>query len=143
MVHFTIDDIAAGEESVDRRMADEMAAGRAALAKGAPPRETLLINAGGPYGSDVLRGVQAAADKVWKTIEDGSVDAGKTWLRANIAIQTARGGSAAGGSGGNGGSGGSVASCGTNRQWTATPILPGGSMGAMFSFPKRVQGGED
>eukprot|EP00747_Dinoflagellata_sp_TGD_P209394 gnl/TRDRNA2_/TRDRNA2_82788_c0_seq2.p1 gnl/TRDRNA2_/TRDRNA2_82788_c0~~gnl/TRDRNA2_/TRDRNA2_82788_c0_seq2.p1 ORF type:complete len:350 (+),score=71.36 gnl/TRDRNA2_/TRDRNA2_82788_c0_seq2:97-1146(+) len=84
VVHFTINDITLAETSVDRRMAKEMKDGREAIAQAADVREVVKANAGGPYGSSVLRKVQAESDKVWDSLH-GS-DVGKTWLKASIAI---------------------------------------------------------
>jgi hypothetical protein len=67
VVHFTINDIAFAETSVDTRMNKEMADGRAALKTG-DARAMIRANAGGPYGSAVLKGVQADSDKVWHAV---------------------------------------------------------------------------
>lgn len=107
VVHFTIDDIVHAERSVDSRMASEMQAGRAAsqlksstvLEEYEKIRAIVSVNAGGPYGSEVLRQVQAESDKVWTQIcgqdmfvdinkmqELGSTISSKMWLRAAVRI---------------------------------------------------------
>mmetsp|Transcript_58815 Transcript_58815/g.161412 ORF Transcript_58815/g.161412 Transcript_58815/m.161412 type:complete len:258 (+) Transcript_58815:47-820(+) len=84
VVHFTINDIEFAERSVDGRMLGEMADGRAALAT-ADALQVIRANAGGPYGSAALRGVQADSDKVWEAVKAGG-DAGASWYKASIAI---------------------------------------------------------
>tara|TARA_B110001452_G_scaffold260658_1_gene258443 strand:+ start:702 stop:1868 length:1167 start_codon:yes stop_codon:yes gene_type:complete len=87
VVHFTINDIGFAERSVDRRMQGEMQKGRAALA-GGNVREIIQANAGGPYGSAVLRGVQADSDAVWESVRSGEAEGGAAldWCKARIAI---------------------------------------------------------
>lgn len=58
MIHFEINDVAFAEKSVDARMATEMLTGSEAIRRGASAREVILANAGGPYGSQVLRQVR-------------------------------------------------------------------------------------
>jgi len=84
VVHFTINDITFAERSVDTRMLGEMADGKAALAS-ADALKIIDANAGGPYGSAALRGVQADSDKVWEAVKAGG-DAGASWYKASIAI---------------------------------------------------------
>merc|ERR1719163_2223213 len=89
VVHFTINELAFAESSVDRRMAKEMADGRAAEKTG-DAMTMICANAGGPYGSSVLKGVQADSDKVWESISSGSAgDVGKSWYKAHINIMAA------------------------------------------------------
>jgi len=86
VVHFTINDIAFAEKSVDLRMAKEMADGSAAEKTG-DAMKMIRANAGGPYGSAVLKGVQADSDKVWESVSSGSAgDVGKSWYKARINI---------------------------------------------------------
>jgi len=85
VVHCTINDIAFAEKSVDGRMLREMADGRGALAAGGT-RSIIQANAGGPYGSAVLRGVQADSDAVWESVRTGQTEAGQTWHKARVAI---------------------------------------------------------
>ena len=109
VVHFTINDIAFACESVDRRMTGEIRTGATALAslrasssgsgssegtEGDSPlnavpaavRGLIEANAGGPYGSAVLPGVEAASNEVWATVKDGSAGVGQDWLKASIEI---------------------------------------------------------
>ena len=85
-VHFEINDLRFAERSVDARMAREMRDGRAALLPGRGVRDVIGANAGGPYGSGVLAGVQAASEAVWAQVRDGEVEAGRSWLKATIRI---------------------------------------------------------
>ena len=59
-LNFEIEDITFAEASVDRRMAGEMERGREAVESGDAGR-VVDANQGGPYGSAVLAGVQAAS----------------------------------------------------------------------------------
>ena len=88
VVHFTINELAFAESSVDRRMAKEMADGRAAEKTG-DAMAMIRANAGGPYGSAVLKGVQADSDKVWESVSSGSAGVGKSWYKARINIHAA------------------------------------------------------
>jgi len=107
-LHFTIDDIKFAEDSVDTRMLREMKDGKTAmnrlvgLEQGAASRspshpsevasatKTMIdANAGGPYGSAVLKGVQEASDKVWSSVIEGKDEvkgAGESWYKASFAI---------------------------------------------------------
>lgn len=89
VVNFGINELAFAERSVDTRMLSEMKLGRAALARAATdPAGVVKANAGGPYGSQVLAGVQSDSIKVWKEIVSGSVgDVGYGWLKASIGIE--------------------------------------------------------
>lgn len=105
VVHFTINDIEFACDSVDRRMTGEIAAGASALASlrassggtdgdddgdfnSVPSAVRALIeaNAGGPYGSAVLPGVEKASNEVWETVKDGSAGVGAGWHKAGIEI---------------------------------------------------------
>ena len=66
-LHFTINDIGCAETSVDTRMIGEIETGIKAMQKG-DVQELIEANAGGPYGSEVLKGVQADSDRVWNDI---------------------------------------------------------------------------
>jgi len=99
-LRFVINDISCAEKSVDSRMIREMKEGvKVVLSKEkiddnsdthAIRENTLEIiraNAGGPYGSSVLRGVQADSDKVWKEkVMNDEVDVGNDWYKACIQI---------------------------------------------------------
>ena len=85
-LNFEIADLAFAERSVDARMLGEMARGRAAAADG-DARAVVDANAGGPYGSAVLAGVQADSRKVWASVASGEAgDVGKSWYKAALTI---------------------------------------------------------
>lgn len=108
VVHFTINDIRHAQLSVDQRMELEMRRGQQAMARRAPHRETVAINAGGPYGSSVLAGVQKAAQKVWASVEADRL--ASSWHQANIAIEACDG------------------------EWTAHAVAPDGARSSAFRF---------
>jgi len=111
-LHFTINDIEYAKESVDQRMVQEIETGVAALEQ----RDVFAIiraNAGGPYGSEVLEGVQADSDRVWKEeVLSGKV--GQDWYKATIQINAH-----------------------TTEPWTAQAVRPDGSLGTEFTFGPR------
>lgn len=85
VVHFSINDITHAERSVDTRMEKEMRDGARALDM--HTRELIKANAGGPYGSAVLKGVQADSQRVWESVREGMEgNVGKTWLKASVKI---------------------------------------------------------
>lgn len=100
VVHFTINEISFACSSVDMRMTGEIAAGASALASlraskddetegdGVPEAVRGLVeaNAGGPYGSAVLPAVEAASNKNWESIKDGSAGVGDDWFKAGVQI---------------------------------------------------------
>lgn len=73
-IRFTINDIEFAKRSVDLRMKREMRAGSLSLSNGASTREIIAVNAGGPYGSSVLAGVQADSDRVWEEVIESDDD---------------------------------------------------------------------
>ncbi|KNC85228.1 hypothetical protein SARC_02602, partial [Sphaeroforma arctica JP610] len=87
VINFTINDIGYAERSVDKRMLGEMDVGRSALATNADTIEVIKANAGGPYGSKVLRQVHEDSNRVWDTIHKGETEVGKSWYKARIAIE--------------------------------------------------------
>ena len=89
VVNFAINDLSFAEKSVDSRMLLEMRFGRAALARAdSEPLGLVKANAGGPYGSAVLAGVQADSVRVWQSIvAGGEGDVGHGWHKASIAIE--------------------------------------------------------
>ena len=92
VVNFAINDIGFAERSVDSRMQREIKVGRRALSRAdAEPAALIRANAGGPYGSAVLAGVQADSRAVWRTISEGSAEGGvgQSWYKAAIAIDAA------------------------------------------------------
>eukprot|EP00607_Mallomonas_marina_P004399 CAMPEP_0182436910 /NCGR_PEP_ID=MMETSP1167-20130531/84369_1 /TAXON_ID=2988 /ORGANISM="Mallomonas Sp, Strain CCMP3275" /LENGTH=431 /DNA_ID=CAMNT_0024629591 /DNA_START=1 /DNA_END=1296 /DNA_ORIENTATION=+ len=105
VVHFTINDITFAEKSVDIRMQQEMQDGQTAKSildrcitdntdTLNSVRAIIKANAGGPYGSEVLQGVQTDSDAVWRTITCPTADTtdkdaetvGRDWYKASIHI---------------------------------------------------------
>ena len=87
VLRFTINDLSFAEASVDARMEHERREGRRALALAdSEPMAVVRANAGGPYGSAVLAGVQADSERVWRTVVDGSAGVASSWYKASIAI---------------------------------------------------------
>ena len=91
VVHFTIDDIKYAEKSVDERMISEMKRGSNAVASRTGDLRTdtkaiVAVNAGGPYGSEVLPSVQAESESVWSKIRDDAEGLRSDWLKASIRI---------------------------------------------------------
>ena len=86
-----MNDISFAEKSVDERMRKEMDAGRAVIAgSGVDIRAVTDVNLGGPYGSEVLKGVKEDSERVWEEVSTGKKgDVGKGWYLAPIYI-TAR-----------------------------------------------------
>jgi len=95
VVHFTIDEIERAEASVDARMLKEMVDGRAAMGRlqqGADRDRVLELigaNAGGPYGSAVLKRVQDESQGVWERVCAG--DAGDGWYKACVRVCASKG----------------------------------------------------
>jgi len=111
-LHFTINDLTHAQQSVDRRMIDEMQLGAKAIESG-DVFDIVYTNQGGPYGSKVLEGVQRDSDKVWKSqVLSGTV--GKDWYKATIAINAHQ-----------------------SEPWTAQAVKPDGSLGKKFTFEPR------
>jgi len=128
-LHFTINDLSCAEESVDARMIREMREGHRAVVGSLEERQSncekksatqniIRVNAGGPYGSDILKGVQHDSDRVWDEIVLNGGGVGGDWYKATIHIQASR-----------------------EKDWTAFAVRPDGSLGKEFSFtvpPKKV-----
>ena len=113
-LHFTINDLSEAEKSVDSRMIGEIKDGIAAIKSGDVQR-VINANAGGPYGSEVLKGVQADSDKVWEEILSGNADGvGDDWYMATIAI-----------------------TADPTKDWTAHAVKPDGQQGTVFTFGPR------
>mmetsp|Transcript_25733 Transcript_25733/g.37746 ORF Transcript_25733/g.37746 Transcript_25733/m.37746 type:complete len:478 (-) Transcript_25733:126-1559(-) len=114
-LHFTINDLSCAEQSVDSRMVGEISDGIDAKESG-DTMNIVLANAGGPYGSEVLHGVQADSDRVWDELvmKGGKDDVGGDWYKATIAIDAH-----------------------PTKKWTATPIRPDGSRGKTFTFENK------
>ncbi|EEC43947.1 predicted protein [Phaeodactylum tricornutum CCAP 1055/1] len=111
-LHFTVNDLSQAKESVDQRMVREIQTGINAVKKESV-FDIINANAGGPYGSEVLEGIQRDSDKVWNTVLDGSAGVGKDWYKATIRINAK-----------------------ANEPWTAQAVKPDGSLGAEFVFEK-------
>jgi len=88
VIHFEINCLSFAERSVDARMLREMADGQKALA--GTWEDLIKVNAGGPYGSKVLKGVQADSDRVWEQSVLGG-DLAKSWYKASISISAQEG----------------------------------------------------
>lgn len=118
-LHFFVDDLSHAESSVDQRMLREIRDGISALSS-EDVQQIINANAGGPYGSEVLKGVQADSDRVWDQVviggEGGGV--GKDWYKASIRIDGH-----------------------STEPWTARAIKPDGSEGTLHKFilPKHMQ----
>ncbi len=115
-VRFSINDIALAEGSVDRRMANEMAHGRAAAAAGKPAGDTVRVNAGGPYGASVLRSVQAQSHKVWQEVQAAKRrgdPAFADWHLANLEVTAS-----------------------ATEDWTLRAVAPDGRRSQAFRFER-------
>ncbi len=111
-LHFTINDLECAKQSVDRRMIQEIQDGVKAV-KSENVFNIIYANAGGPYGSQVLEGVQKDSDKVWESqVLSGNV--GNDWYKATIAINAH-----------------------ATEPWTAQAVKPDGSHGTTFTFERR------
>ena len=117
VIHFSINELRFAEMSVDTRMAKEMADGAAALAAqpGAGLNAIIRANAGGPYGSQVLKGVQADSDAVWAKLRRGEAgDVAMSWLKASIGIEAH-----------------------AERDWTVRALVNGEPRGQTYTFEKQ------
>jgi len=98
-LHFVVDDLSHAKRSVDQRMVREIKDGTQAQTV----QQIIHANAGGPYGSSVLPGVQADSDRVWdQVVMTGGVE--PDWYKASIRIEGH-----------------------ATQPWTARAILPNGS----------------
>jgi len=129
-LHFTINDLSHAESSVDSRMVKEMKEGIQAMQSG-DVHQVIKANAGGPYGSEVLKSIQRESDAVWDAIllsdkEEGEgetssgshgASVGRDWFKASIQIHARDDG-----------------------DWTANAVLPDGTKGTVFRFhpPRKV-----
>jgi len=124
VLRFTINDIRCAEKSVDVRMVKEMTSGGAVMkqdvegAEGSiDVRQLIRTNLGGPYGSEVLLGVQQDSDRVWEgnVVGDGAT-VGADWYKACIQID--------------------ADAMDPEKDWTANAIKEDGTSGASFAFEK-------
>lgn len=109
-LRFTINNLSFAESSVDSRMIDEIEGGIKALPD---VFDVIEANKGGPYGSEVLAGVQSDSDKVWTT-EVMSGNVGSDWYKATIAIEGH-----------------------DTKPWVARAVRPSGGPGNAFDFVSR------
>ena len=115
-LHFTINDLTHAKKSVDERMVREMKMGKEALESG-DVVNVIYSNLGGPYGSEVLEGVQADSDRVWNEIimadddEKGGDGVGKDWYKATLQINAH-----------------------SVKPWTIQAVRPDGSLGIEYTF---------
>lgn len=110
-LHFTINDLEQAKESVDRRMITEIQTGVNAIEKGCA-FDVIYANAGGPYGSEVLDGIQKDSDQVWSE-QVLSRSVGADWYKATIQINAY-----------------------ADKPWTARAVKPDGSLGTEFTFQR-------
>ena len=96
VVHFTIDELGHAERSVDLRMEAERRAGREIAASAeqlgdalSRARAVVNVNAGGPYGSEVLKAVKADSDAVLASVLGESGGGRQGWLKASVHIHGA------------------------------------------------------
>ena len=109
-LHFTINDLSHAKSSVDDRMVREMKMGREALDSG-DVVEVIYANAGGPYGSEVLEGVQADSDRVWDEVVMKGEEVGGDWYKATMKINAR-----------------------ADKPWTIQAVRPDGSLGTEYTF---------
>lgn len=109
-IHFTINDLDHARQSVDERMVKEIKTGQEAL-KSENVLNVIYANAGGPYGSEVLAGVQADSDRVWNEIVMKGENVGQDWFKATINIEAH-----------------------PTEPWTIQAVRPDGSLGTKYTF---------
>mmetsp|Transcript_26393 Transcript_26393/g.39338 ORF Transcript_26393/g.39338 Transcript_26393/m.39338 type:complete len:102 (+) Transcript_26393:1-306(+) len=101
-------------------MVREMMLGKEALESG-DVVQVIYSNQGGPYGSEVLEGVQADSDRVWNEIvmaDNNDAEAvGKDWYKATMQINAH-----------------------TDKPWTIQAVRSDGSLGTEYAFgePRKV-----
>jgi hypothetical protein len=110
VLRFEVNDLTEAKQSVDRRMVHEIKQGIKAVNR-EDVFEIVRANEGGPYGSDVLEGVQKDSDRVWK--EHVGKDVCEDWYKATIHI-TAH----------------------PTEPWTARAVRPDGTLGEVHSFER-------
>ena len=114
-IHFTINDLSYAKQSVDDRMIKEMKMGKAAL-ESEDLLEVIYANAGGPYGSEVLDGVQADSDRVWNDVimkagDGGKKGVGEDWYKASLRVNAY-----------------------DDKPWTIQAVKKDGSLGTVYTF---------
>jgi len=120
-LHFKINDLSQAQSSVDRRMVQEIQAGAALInsdSAGVDPsidiEKVIFCNQGGPYGSEVLPGVQEASSLVWEKVLNGTAGVSDDWFKATIQINAH-----------------------STKDWTAQAVKPDGSLGTKYTFGRR------
>lgn len=108
VLNFEISDLELAKDSVDERMIGEIQRG---VQAGYDVKNVVDVNAGGPYGSEVLEGVERDAKDVWRKVStDGRLD---DWYKASIHIHAQ-----------------------TDESWSAQARLPNGNLGTSFTFQR-------
>jgi hypothetical protein len=97
---------------VDARIIREIQTGLNAIQAG-DAFDIIYANAVGPYGSEVLPGVQEASDKVWNEVVLRN-KVGQDWYKATTIQVNAY----------------------PDKAWTAQAIRPDGTLGTLFEFKK-------
>jgi len=136
-LHFQINNLELAKKSVDKRMVGEIQSGIDAVpsvnyngsgvSSGNINKDSditttsvfdiINANVGGPYGSDVLEGIQEQSDRVWKEcVLDSKATVGRDWYKATIQINAFE-----------------------EKPWTAQAVCSDGSLGKEFEFtPPKV-----
>ena len=107
-LHFTINDLRHAKDSVDGRMVHEIKMGKLAV-ESEDVLEVIYANAGGPYGSEVLQGVQEDSDRVWEEVMERR--GGDGWFLATMRINASM-----------------------EKPWTIQALRPDGEFGIEYTF---------
>jgi hypothetical protein len=108
-IHFRVNDLTHAMQSVDQRMVTEIKTGKEALSGDIV--DVIYANAGGPYGSEVLAGVQKDSTRVWEEVVSNEDGVGKDWFKATLEIEAH-----------------------ATQPWTIRAIRPDGTYGTKFEF---------
>ena len=109
-LHFTINDLSHAKKSVDARMVHEIKMGKSAV-ESEDVMDVIYTNAGGPYGSEVLQGVQKDSDCVWEEVMERRGGCGDGWYLATMRINAS-----------------------TEKPWTIQALRPVGEFGIEYTF---------
>ncbi len=109
-LHFTINDLSHAMKSVDARMVQEIKKGIVGV-ESKDVLEVIYANAGGPYGSKVLQGVQEDSDRVWEEVMERRGGCGDRWYLATMRINAS-----------------------TEKPWTIQALRPDGEFGIEYTF---------
>lgn len=85
-IHFSINDLSFAKESVDERMKKEIRAGIGVLENNGSAKDIVNVNLGGPYGSEVLEGVERESEKVWGEVKNDKEFCENGWEFAELEI---------------------------------------------------------